>query len=48
VLADDQIAAIVSAQGDPQSACEQLVAEANARSGSDNVTAVVMRFESPA
>jgi protein phosphatase len=43
---DDQgIAAILAATTEPQAACERLVAEANARGGPDNITAVVARFE---
>jgi serine/threonine protein phosphatase PrpC len=45
MLADDRIAAVLAAESDPRSACERLVAEANARGGRDNITAVVARFE---
>ncbi len=45
MLADDQIAAVLESQPDPEVAGERLVAEANEAGGSDNITAVVARFE---
>jgi protein phosphatase len=45
MLPDDWIAATLAAEHEPQSACERLVAEANARGGRDNITAVVARFD---
>jgi protein phosphatase len=45
MLADERLVAILAAEGEPQSACERLVAEANNRGGRDNITAVVARFE---
>jgi protein phosphatase len=45
VVDDEAIAAILARTGEPEAACERLVAEANARGGPDNVTAVVARFE---
>jgi PPM family protein phosphatase len=45
MLADDRIAAVLASEPEPQAACEQLVAEANAAGGQDNITAIVARFE---
>jgi protein phosphatase len=45
MLTDEQIAAILTAEGEPRLACERLVAAANAEGGKDNITAVVARFE---
>ncbi len=44
MVPDDRIAAVLGEAVDPQRACEQLVAEANANGGKDNVTAVVAEF----
>ena len=44
MVPDDRITAILGATSEPQSACEQLVAEANERGGKDNITAVVAWF----
>jgi serine/threonine protein phosphatase PrpC len=41
-VTDDQIAAIVAANPDPQAAADQLVATANANGGRDNVTVLVI------
>ncbi len=45
MLDDDRIAAILSAEGEPESACRRLVDEANAAGGRDNITVVVARLE---
>jgi len=45
MLTDEQMAAILAAEREPQSACEHLVAAANEQGGNDNITAVVARFE---
>jgi protein phosphatase len=45
MVSDDRLASILAAQGEPQLACERLVAEANDQGGRDNITAVVARFE---
>jgi protein phosphatase len=45
MVADDQIAAILATERDPQVACERLVATANAQGGKDNITVIVARFE---
>jgi protein phosphatase len=45
MLDDEHLAAILSAEEQPQPACERLVAEANAEGGQDNITAVVASFE---
>jgi serine/threonine protein phosphatase PrpC len=47
MLTDNQIAAIVAAEGEPKTACERLVHEANGLGGRDNITAIVARFETP-
>jgi protein phosphatase len=41
---DERIAAILAGAKSAEETCEQLVAEANAGGGSDNITAVVARF----
>jgi serine/threonine protein phosphatase PrpC len=48
MVPDAEIAAVLRQEADPRRACERLVAEANARGGRDNITAVVARFEEPA
>jgi protein phosphatase len=45
MLDDARIAAVLAAEGEPQKACERLVAEANGAGGRDNVTVIVARFE---
>ena len=46
MLADDRILAIVSANtGSVQKACEQLVAEASAEGGRDNISVILIRHE---
>src|SRR5207247_1942295 len=45
MLVDGVLAAILAGESEPRSACERLVAEANALGGRDNVTAIVARFE---
>ena len=42
---DERIAAILTSESEPRSACERLVAEANAKGGDDNITVIVSRFE---
>ena len=42
---DDELTRIVLEQPDPQKACEQLVALANERGGSDNISVIVARTE---
>jgi protein phosphatase len=39
---------ILQEEEKPKSACERLVAEANASGGTDNITVIVARFEAPA
>ena len=46
MIDDDRIAAVLAAEGEPQRACERLVAEANEAGGRDNVTVIVTRFGS--
>ena len=45
MLDDDRIAAVLAAEGEPDSACERLVDEANEKGGSDNITVIVARLE---
>jgi protein phosphatase len=45
MVADDQIAAILREEPDPQPACERLVATANQQGGLDNITAIVARID---
>ena len=47
MLTDDQISAILSAESAPKSACERLIAEANARVSQDNITVIVSHFAAP-
>jgi len=48
VVRDEEIAQFVLRETDLQSACEKLVAEANARGGPDNVTVLLIRCEKSA
>lgn len=45
MVAEDQIAAILATEREPQLACERLVAAANDEGGEDNITAVVACIE---
>jgi protein phosphatase len=45
MVPDAGIAAILREEQDPRGACERLVAEANARGGKDNITALVACFQ---
>jgi PPM family protein phosphatase len=47
-LSDEQIAAVLASEAEPQAACERLIAQAEAHGGRDNITVIVARFESPA
>lgn len=44
-LEDNEIGEHAVAHDDPQAVCDALVAEANARGGSDNITVVIVRCE---
>lgn len=48
MVKDAEIRAVLSTAADPQSACEELIARANAAGGHDNVTVVVARFDGSA
>jgi protein phosphatase len=48
MIPDEHIAAILREEADPKRACERLVAEANERGGTDNITVIVARVEEPA
>ena len=45
MLDDDRIAAILTAESEPDSACQRLADEANEAGGRDNITAIVARLE---
>ena len=45
MVPDEQIAAVLRAEADPQRACDRLVADAYAAGGRDNVTVVIARYE---
>jgi protein phosphatase len=47
MVGDEQIAAVFRADPEPRQACEQLVQQANARGGQDNVTVIVARYTAP-
>jgi protein phosphatase len=44
VVSDDEIHTMIYDAGDPQAACDDLVAAANQAGGPDNVTVVVVYF----
>jgi protein phosphatase len=48
MIPDEHIAVILREEPDPERACERLVAEANERGGTDNITVIVARVEEPA
>jgi len=45
MVSEDQLAAVLREEYDPQRACERLVAEANRLGGKDNITVIVARVE---
>jgi PPM family protein phosphatase len=45
MLEDDQIATIMSAEENPESAVNKMIADANRRGGLDNITAIVVRVD---
>lgn len=45
MVRDEQMAAIIAANPDPQAACDALIAAANAAGGEDNIAVVLVRFE---
>jgi serine/threonine protein phosphatase PrpC len=45
MVSEDWIAATLAGEPEPEAGCAALVAEANARGGRDNITAVLARFE---
>jgi serine/threonine protein phosphatase PrpC len=47
MVPEEQIAAVLQEENDPQRACERLIAEANRLGGKDNVTAIVARISPP-
>lgn len=45
MVTDDAIAAVLSAEADPEAACTKLVAQANEAGGIDNITVLIVRFD---
>jgi serine/threonine protein phosphatase PrpC len=45
MVPDAAIAAILGAELDPEAACTKLVAQANAAGGRDNITVLIVRFD---
>jgi protein phosphatase len=45
MLSDEKISQILNAEPDPEKACRQLVACANANGGKDNITVVLAHFD---
>jgi len=45
MMTDDAIAAVLSAEMDPEAACTKLVAQANEAGGRDNITVLIVRFD---
>jgi PPM family protein phosphatase len=48
MLTNDAIAAVLRAEPDPRAACAKLVTQANEAGGRDNITVVIVRFDSGA
>jgi serine/threonine protein phosphatase PrpC len=46
MVTDDAIATILGAEADPAAACSKLVAQANEAGGRDNITVLIVRFDS--
>jgi protein phosphatase len=44
MVEDETISRILSSMGEPEAACRALIAEANSRGGTDNITAVVVDY----
>jgi protein phosphatase len=47
MLSAEEIASVLRQRAHPRLACEQLIAEANLRGGSDNITVIVAHIEDP-
>ena len=47
MLTNEAIAATLRAEPDPQAACSKLVAQANDAGGRDNITVLIVRFDTP-
>jgi serine/threonine protein phosphatase PrpC len=45
MVTDDEIAAVLRAEADPEAACTKLVAQANEAGGRDNITVLIVRFD---
>jgi len=45
MVSDEAVAAVLTAEADPEAACRRLIDEANRNGGRDNVTALVARFD---
>jgi PPM family protein phosphatase len=48
MMTDEAIAAVLRAEADPQVACTTLVAQANEAGGRDNITVLIVRFDTAA
>jgi protein phosphatase len=46
MVTNEAIATVLRAESDPAAACKRLVAQANDAGGRDNITAVIVRFDS--
>ena len=46
MVAEEEIAAILHTEADPEQACKKLVARANEAGGRDNITVILARYES--
>ena len=45
MVSDESISAVLKAEADPEWACRRLVAQANDKGGTDNITVIVARFD---
>jgi protein phosphatase len=45
MVSEEQIAAILQEENDPQCACERLVSKANEQGGKDNITVIVAHIK---
>jgi PPM family protein phosphatase len=48
MMTDEAIASVLRAEGDPEAACMKLVAQANEAGGRDNITVLIVRFDTVA
>jgi PPM family protein phosphatase len=45
MVSDEQLAAVLQEESDPEKACRRLIDAANSNGGKDNITAIVARFD---